>query len=538
MNRKSLLLLSLVLLTIAALAGCDVAGPAGAAQAQPAPTAAPQPTVAVPDSAGEVLAALEATLQRLYTQVNPSVVNLRVVRRVAGFGTIELPFELPFGQDTPQTPQTSQALGSGFVWDDQGHIVTNNHVVAGAGRIHVTFYDGTTVEATLVGSDPYSDLAVLKVDVPAEQLRPLPLAAGEEVKVGDLCAAIGNPFGLEGTMTVGFVSAVGRTLPTESTTAQGGSYSIPDVIQTDAPINPGNSGGALVNDAGQLIGVTTAIESTSGSSAGVGFAVPATIVQKVVPALIETGRYEHPWLGISGTSLTPDLAEAMGLPAGQRGALVLSTVADGPAAKAGLRGSSTQATIDGQDVQVGGDVIVAIDGTAVQDMDTIISYLANHTSVGQVVTLTVLRQGQETPVPVTLGVRPAQVRSRAPQESTAGGAYLGIYGLTVSADLARAMGLAEGQEGVLVQRVVAGSPAEQAGLRGSDRETTIGGRSVLVGGDIITAVDGEAVTTMEGLQAILGRAEPGRQVTLTLLRDGQSVEVTVTLAARPASTPS
>jgi S1-C subfamily serine protease len=210
-------------------------------------------------------------------------------------------------------------------------------------------------------------------------------------------------------MTVGNVSALGRNLPS-SRTAQnsGATYSIPLVIQTDASVNPGNSGGVLVNDLGEVIGVPSAIESASGSSAGIGFAIPAEIVVKVIPALISNGKYEHPYLGISGLSMTPDIAEAMNLPVDTRGALVQQVSADGPSDKAGLQPSTTTVTIKGTEGTVGGDVITAIDGQSIQNMSDIIAYLAIHTQVGQTVNLTILRDGQTQDVEVTLGSRPTQ----------------------------------------------------------------------------------------------------------------------------------
>jgi S1-C subfamily serine protease len=540
MNKKSLFLILASFVLIATLASCSVGNIVPPAQAQSAPTAVPAPnpsaTTTVPNDATTVLTALETTLEQVYNQVNPSVVYIEVVEQVSTSNTTPQVPGFSFGPNGPQGQQQMQGQGSGFVWDAQGDIVTNDHVVANASDIQVTFSDGTTVAATLVGADPSSDLAVVKVDVPAAELHPIQVADSTQVKVGELSIAIGNPYGFAGSMTVGFVSGVGRSLPAQSDGQQGAHYSIPDVIQTDAAINPGNSGGVLVNDAGQLIGVTSALESSSGSNSGVGFAIPSSIVQKVVPALIQTGHYDHPWLGLSGTTLTPDLAQAMGLKADQRGALVMSVVADGPSAKAGLLGSDKPATINGQQVQVGGDVIVAIDGTPIKDFDGLIAYLSDNATVGQTITLTVLRQGQETSVSVTLGTRPNEVpQSSQPQNPSAAGAYLGIRGLAVTPDVAQAMGLTQGQQGVLVEQVVQGSPAEQAGLRASDKTVTINGQSVQVGGDIITAMDGQAVNTMQELQAMLAKAEAGQKMTLTLLRDGQSTTVDVTLAAHPSS---
>jgi serine protease Do len=298
--------------------------------------------------------------------------------------------------------------GSGFVWDEAGHIVTNNHVVEGTDKIEVTFADGTIVPATLVGANRDSDLAVIKVNVPAEELHLVRMGDSTQVKVGEIAVAIGNPFGLENTMTVGFISALGRSLPVESNGSVGPTYRIPDIIQTDAPINPGNSGGVLANDQGEVIGVTAAIASPVQASAGIGFVIPSAIVQKVVPELIEKGHYAVPWLGISGTSLDPDLAQGMGLDAGQRGVLVVDVTPDGPADKAGLRGSDRSITIDGEDRRVGGDVIVAIGGQTVETFDDLIAYLFGSTKVGQQVTLSVLRDGHQQGVQVTLGERPGQ----------------------------------------------------------------------------------------------------------------------------------
>jgi S1-C subfamily serine protease len=377
----------------------------GVALAQTAPTPVPV-TYSAPANAS--LAAFETTLEQIYTQVDPSVVNIEVVEQAApgtsrggrnGNGQ-------PFG--FPQTGP-AQALGSGFVWDKQGDIVTNDHVVAGASSISVTFADGTVADAKVVGADPNADLAVVKVNVPASELQPVQVADSTQVKVGQLAIAIGNPYGLEGSMSEGIISGLSRTIPADNTNSgstTGGTYSIPDIIQTDAAINPGNSGGVLVNDLGQVIGVTAAMESSSNSSSGIGFVIPSAIVEKVVPVLISTGKYDHPWLGLSGTTLTPDLAQAMNLPAQQKGVLVESVVAGGPSAKAGLQASTQQATVLGQSVTVGGDVITAVNSQPVNRFEDLTSYLLTQTQSGQTVTLTVLRGGKEQTVSVTLGVIP------------------------------------------------------------------------------------------------------------------------------------
>jgi serine protease Do len=332
---------------------------------------------------------------------------------------------------------------------------------------------------------------------------------------------------------MGIISALGRTLPAQATAAQGQYYSIPDIIQTDAPINPGNSGGVLVDDTGKVIGVTAAIESAVQSNAGIGFVIPSQIVQKVVPALIETGRYDQPWIGISGTSLVSDLATAMGLAADQRGALVVDVTADSPAAQAGLLGSDRQVEINGQPARVGGDVIVAVDGHPVQDFEDLIAYLARSTEVGQTISLTVLRGGKEETIDLTLAARPSSEASASQTESSGtGGAYLGIVGLTVTPEIAQAMDLPADQGGVLVEQVQQGSPADEAGLRGSFQPATINGQQLLLGGDVIVAMDGQTIAGFEDLSALLQQAEPGQEAALTLLRDGNQVDVSVTLAAR------
>jgi serine protease Do len=488
-------------------------------------------------TSGEVLAAIEERMEAIYDQVSPSVVNIQVVQQA------ELPFggspDFFFSPPSDGEPQEfyQQGAGSGFVWDKEGHIVTNNHVVADAERIRVTFQDGSTVAGEIVGTDPDSDLAVLKVDVAADRLTPVEMADSDLVKVGELTVAIGNPFGLEGTMTVGFVSALGRLLPVTPETSGGPGYSIPDVIQTDAPINPGNSGGVLVDDQGRVIGVTSAIISPVGTSAGIGFAIPSTTVAKVVPVLIDSGAYEHPWLGVSGASLNPDIAEAMNLEADQRGALVMDVVPDGPADRAGLRGSDRQVEIDGQEVRVGGDVILAIDDQPVHEFDDLIAYLARATEVGQVVSLTVLRDGGEQVLDVSLAPRPGSDtgQERADRDA-AGGAWLGIRGRTMTPVVAEAMDLPEDQTGILIEEVEVGSPADQAGLRGSYKPAIVDGERLPVGGDVITALDKEPVDQMENLQTLIRQAEPGQEVTLTVLRDGKELEVPVTLTESPGAT--
>jgi S1-C subfamily serine protease len=282
-----------------------------------------------------------------------------------------------------------------------------------------------------------------------------------------------------------------------------------------------------------VIGVTAAIESPVRANAGVGFVIPSNIVRQVVPSLIESGSFAHPYLGISGTDLSPDIATAMDLDANTRGALVIEVNPDTPADKAGLRGSDRQVTIDGLDARVGGDVIVAIDGQPVNDMDDLIAYLSRSTVVGQEVTLTLLRDGSETQVNVTLEARPGKTAPQTETAQASGSLWLGILGQTLNADLAEAMDLSTDQQGVLVQQVEGNSPADEAGLRGSFKPLDINGQQVLVGGDVITELDGNAVTSIEQLAADVQQHNPGDEVKLTILRDGEQMELTVTLAERP-----
>ena len=386
MMKTRIWILSMLLSLTLVFAGCS-------AQTTTSAPVATTATTTPPVSSTGSLAGIEAAVESIYDRTNQSVVNIQVVL-----------------QPTPSSPGGG-ALGSGFVWDSEGDIVTNNHVVDGATRITVTFYDGTTFDASLVGTDVDSDLAVIKVnagDVRANGLNLQPVTMGDSttLKVGQIAVAIGNPFGLQGTMTVGFVSALGRLLPTNQT-GVGPSYSIPDVVQTDAAINPGNSGGILLDGNAMVIGVTNSIDTTSGTNSGVGFAIPSAIVKQVVPALIQTGHYDHPYLGISIISMDPDIAAAMTLPATQRGALVETVTAGGPADKAGIQASNDQVTVNGQQIGVGGDVIIAYNGQTVKSSDDLITYLARSGVVGQTITLTVLRGGNQVQVQVTVGVRPA-----------------------------------------------------------------------------------------------------------------------------------
>jgi 2-alkenal reductase len=339
----------------------------------------PRPTL----SAAELPGLDSGVLAALYEQSNPGVVNIQVFVERGGL--------------------SGQGAGSGFVLDDEGHVVTNNHVVAGAQQITVIFYNGMEAEAEIVGTDDDSDLAVIKVDMLVEGVRPLLVGDSGRVKVGQWVVAIGNPFSLGGSMSLGIVSAIGRSIP--SGVAR---FNIPEAIQTDAAINPGNSGGPLLNLKGEVIGVNAQIASSgAGTNAGVGFAIPSNIVRRVVPVLIESGSYQWPWLGVEGTDLNLILQEANDLEV-QQGAYIDAVVSDGPADRAGLQGSSGTKQMDGFDVPVGGDVVVEADGGPVTSFDDLLAVVASR-NPGDTLGLTILRDGERQQVTITLGVRPSSV---------------------------------------------------------------------------------------------------------------------------------
>lgn len=293
------------------------------------------------------------------------------------------------------------SLGSGFVYDVNGHIITNNHVINDANKITITFLDGTSYNAKVVGKDPFTDLAVIKADVDPALLHPLPIGDSSKLRVGDQVAAIGNPFGLSGSMTSGIVSQLGRLLLEPGTSA----FSIPDVIQTDAAVNPGNSGGPLLNMRGEVIGINTAIQSGTGEFTGIGFAVPSKTISKIVPILIKEGQYKHPWLGISGIDIDPDLANILQLK-DTRGFLIVNVVNDSPAEKAGLHGASETKEIDGIKYQIGGDVILSVDNKDVRKIDDILIYLQHEKQVGDAINLEILRDGRITNFELILQERP------------------------------------------------------------------------------------------------------------------------------------
>ncbi len=294
---------------------------------------------------------------------------------------------------------TPTGVGSGFVFDKKGHVITNAHVVDDATKVVVTFLDGRSYNAEVIGVDTFTDIAVIKVNADLSLLHPLSLGDSSNLQVGEPITAIGNPFGLSGSMTSGIVSQLGRLLPS------GAGYSIPDVIQTDAAINPGNSGGPLLNMRGEIVGINTAIQSATGEFTGVGFAVPSQTLAKIVPSLIQNGEYKHPWIGISGRDIDPDLAKVLDLNDAV-GFLVVTVVPDSPASKAGLQGSENIVEREGVQYAVGGDIILSVDGVDVRKISDILIHLQRAKSVGDEMVLEILRDNRTTNFTIVLGERP------------------------------------------------------------------------------------------------------------------------------------
>jgi len=378
------ILLALSILTITTLA-CQMTGltplsqPTAVSQNQSAPPIQVDPGNIIPQ---------DGSLELLYQQVIPGVVSIQV--------------------------STSQGdgLGSGFVYDTQGHVITNFHVVDGASTVEVDFSSGFKARGTIIGVDKDSDIAVIKVDAPEAELHPLTLGDSGNLQVGQTVIAIGNPFGLNGTMTVGIVSALGRTQASEHSTESGGFFSAADIIQTDAAVNPGNSGGPLLNTSGEVVGINRAIVTNNSNAdgqpinSGIAFAISVNIVKRVTPFLISDGSYDYPYMGISffpDELLDLDVIEALDLKS-STGAYVLEVVAGGPAEQAGIRAGDKPTRIDS--LFAGGDLVTAIDGKSVRTFDELISYLVTNKSPGDTVVLTVIRDGQSQDISITLGARP------------------------------------------------------------------------------------------------------------------------------------
>lgn len=298
---------------------------------------------------------------------------------------------------------SDRAIGSGIVYDLSGHIITSNHVVDSYQKIRVVFHDGESYSAKITGTDQFADLAVIKVDDANPQtLHTLSLGDSSKLRIGDQVIAIGSPFGLTGSMTSGIVSQLGRILNPPNI----GSFSIPNVIQTDAAINPGNSGGPLLNDQGEVIGINTAIQTQTGEFSGVGFAIPSNTMKRIIPFLIQDGHYKHPWLGVSGITVDPDLSDSLGLST-QSGFLIENIVPDSPASKAGLHASNQTKMVDGIKYKFGGDIIIGVDNSPVQKLEDLLNYLQDNKSAGDKMILKINREGKDRDVTLVLQERPS-----------------------------------------------------------------------------------------------------------------------------------
>ena len=347
---------------------------------------------------------------RNITLSSPSVMSLPEIFKETENSVVQITSTRP-GSDQivvlngREIPQNNIALGSGFIYDQEGRIITNHHVVSEVSEVDVKFVDGDTYTAKVIGKDPYSDIGVLQITDRAffdKKVAPLKIANSSDIEVGEQIIAIGNPFGLSGTLTTGVVSQIGRLLPNDIT-----GYSIANTIQTDAAINPGNSGGPLLNMEGEVVGMNTAIFSNTGVYSGVGFAVPSNMLLKEIPVLIEKGSYVHPWLGFTASDVSPDIAESLNLPRNFKGAAVVSVVENSPADKAGVRGQVvTENFIRNEEVRTG-DIVTKIDDQLVKSMDDVITYLDESKKVGDKVTLAINREGKNIEVPVTLEERPS-----------------------------------------------------------------------------------------------------------------------------------
>ena len=442
--------------------------------------------------------------------------------------------------------------GSGFVYDDLGHIVTNYHVVGNPQEtnlyeraFHITFLDGTTYLGRVIGADLYSELAVMTVEnITRESLVPLPLGNSSQLRIGQPVVAVGNPFGLSGSMTEGIVSGLGRILP--SSVPQGdlllrqedtASFLIPNIIQTDAVINPGNSGGPLLTTGGEVIGMNTAILSNTGVYAGVGSAIPSDIIKKVVPELISTGTYRHPYIGIAGVDMSPEIADEMGLN-GSRGFLVTEVTSGSPAERSGIRGGGALTDINGRQIELGGDIIVEVDNVTVRKIEDLLSYLQSERSIGETVILNVIRDGKNQEIGMTLAARPTQqqqeIEQRQQERPT-----LGINSINMTEQIAARMNLTQMQQlplsddqdgergGVLVVDVFADGPAEKAGIRGGFIVADINRTPIEIGGDVIVRIDDTMIPNVDALIKFIDNENIGDTIQVTVVRDSQLISIPV-----------
>ena len=446
----------------------------------------------------------------------------------------------------------SSALGSGFIFDTSGHIITNDHVVrnrsfndtntndTNTNNVTVTFLDDRSFKAKIVGSDPFSDLAVLQIENPNNQsMIPLVLSNSSDVKIGEHVIAIGNPFGLSGSMTEGIVSGLGRVIPSQSPEGPPGpelmpdeenrlvpptSFSIPEIIQTDAAINPGNSGGPLLNLKGQVIGINSAIFSLTGAYTGVGFAIPSSTIQRVVPVLISEQSYKHPWIGISGVDVNEEIASVMKLNS-TKGFLVIDTSPGGPASKAGIQGGDKMVEINGRETKLFGDVIIKIDNQNVSKIDDILIYLEQQKKVGQSVNLTVIRDGKLETINVVLAERPLRLDTEP--------LWLGIDGIDMNTEIASEL-MVNQSTGILVVGIISDGPADKAGLEGGYRITDINGTQIELGGDIIISADNQTIESLRDMSTYISNTKvEGDTISLGILRDGKPQEIEVILETRP-----
>jgi serine protease Do len=488
----------------------------------------------------------------------------------------------------------NSGLGSGFVYDNDGHIITNYHVVALASLsgessnnisssnnntdIIVTFNDGSVYNARVVGADRFSDIAVLRVEnISESKLVPLTFGNSSQAKIGEQVVAIGNPFGLSGTLTVGVVSGLGRTIPSLADDQQeqeqpplpetpfddlfpdipglpfqqpplipdqqqqerSGAFSIPDIIQTDAAVNPGNSGGPLLNMKGQVIGMNTAIFSETGVYAGIGFAIPSNTITKIVPSLITTGSYQHPWLGLIGIDITPDIAEALGLSLEEaKGFLIIGVNEGSPADKAGIRGGDRVTNVNGREIRLGGDIVLKIDNQDVRKIEDILTYLEGQKHVGDTVQLTIVRDGKTQTVNATLTPRPGSNQSQQLQpQSEQQRPSLGISGTNVTPAIAKAMNMTQAT-GFLVVDIIAEGPADKAGIRGGYLIANINGTDIELGGDVILRIDNKTVNTIDNILSYLDTKKVNDTVQLTILREGNVENVPVQLGPSDEIRPS
>ena len=482
---------------------------------------------------------LDANLTSLFDEVDQSVVQISDAR----------------------TTSLGSRQGSGFIYDNLGHIVTNYHVVADPqkgqetnldGReFHVTFLDGTTQIGRVIGTDPYSELAVIELEnMTGNSLIPLPLGNSSQLRIGQPVVALGNPFGLSGSMTEGIVSGFGRIMP--SSVPQGDlllrqqdspSFLIPTIIQTDAAINPGNSGGPMLNTVGEVIGMNTVVLSNSDVYAGIGSAIPSDIIRKVVPELISRGTYKHPYIGIAGVDMTPEIAREMDMN-DSRGFLVTEVTSGSPAERSGIRGGGALKDVNGRQIELGGDVIVAVDNDTVRKIEDLLSYLQSDRSVGETVILRVIRDGKPQEIGMTVEARPTQQQQETGQ-SQQERPTLGINAINITEQIAARMNLtgtgsnnhnnenfqvmiwSVNKEVSLWLTYLQMDRLKEAGLRGGFVVADIDGTPIEIGGDVIMRIDDTMIPNIEALDEFIENKSIGDTIQVTAIRNAQSLKVPV-----------